>query len=148
MRTAKSLSFTHSETSNRILRDLRLTRKMCSSILARPFAQEGSPRSSSPATFFPSYSKVEVSPPPAHGTENRLTTHTPGGGILAQAKEPSKVKLGERMIIIGLFVQILFFLASLSSSHTSSIAIFGTDPRNGLFHSRCHGKGSCLFFML
>ncbi|PWY95620.1 RTA1 like protein [Aspergillus sclerotioniger CBS 115572] len=32
-----------------------------------------------------------------------------GGGILAQAKEPSKVKLGERMINIGLFVQILFF---------------------------------------
>ncbi|OJJ97239.1 hypothetical protein ASPACDRAFT_53997 [Aspergillus aculeatus ATCC 16872] len=32
-----------------------------------------------------------------------------GGGILAQAKTPSKVKLGERMIIIGLFVQIVFF---------------------------------------
>ncbi|RAK79658.1 RTA1 domain-containing protein [Aspergillus fijiensis CBS 313.89] len=32
-----------------------------------------------------------------------------GGGILAQAKTPGKVKLGERMIIIGLFVQIVFF---------------------------------------
>ncbi|KAJ5766317.1 RTA1 like protein [Penicillium nucicola] len=32
-----------------------------------------------------------------------------GGAILAQAKSQSKVTLGERMIVVGLFVQILFF---------------------------------------
>jgi hypothetical protein len=32
-----------------------------------------------------------------------------GGGILATAKDKSKVNLGNNMIVVGLFVQILFF---------------------------------------
>ncbi|KAJ5189042.1 hypothetical protein N7491_005366 [Penicillium cf. griseofulvum] len=32
-----------------------------------------------------------------------------GGGMLATAKDKSKVKLGNNMIVVGLFVQILFF---------------------------------------
>jgi ABC-type multidrug transport system fused ATPase/permease subunit len=32
-----------------------------------------------------------------------------GGAILSQAKSASKVHLGERIIIVGLFVQVLFF---------------------------------------
>ncbi|PYH87458.1 RTA1 like protein [Aspergillus ellipticus CBS 707.79] len=41
-----------------------------------------------------------------------------GGSILAQAKSASKMQLGSRVIVIGLFVQIIFFGVFIAVSYT------------------------------
>ncbi|KAL2819662.1 RTA1 like protein [Aspergillus cavernicola] len=67
-------------------------------------------------------------------------TQCAGGGMLSQAKTESKVLLGERVIIVGLFVQVLFFggfmilsvLFHRNIHRNPTTASLATDNRGGV----------------